>query len=76
MGYYFDAMYLSYEMKLMKPSQEIFHRVLMAEQVPPSECLFIDDGPRNVAAASQIGIRTYCPENGADWTQKIYEYLK
>ena len=75
-SYYFDHCYLSYQMKLMKPSQEIFHRVLMAEQVPPSDCLFIDDGPRNVAAASQIGIRTYCPENGADWTQKIYEYLK
>ena len=43
--YYFDAMYLSYEMKVMKPSQEIFHRLLMNEQVSPSECLFLDDGP-------------------------------
>ena len=75
-GYYFDAMYLSYEMQLMKPSQDIFHRVLMTEQVSPSECLFIDDGPRNVAAASQMGIRTFCPENGADWTNEIYDYLK
>lgn len=74
--YYFDAMYLSYQLKLMKPSQEIFHRVLMTEKCAPSECLFIDDGPRNVAAASQIGIRTFCPENGADWTHEIYEYLK
>ena len=73
--YYFDAMYLSYQMKLMKPSEEIFRRVLMSEQIVPSECLFIDDGPRNVAAASQIGIRTFCPENGADWTQEIYDYL-
>lgn len=73
--YYFDAMYLSYEMKVMKPSQEIFHRLLMREQVSPSECLFLDDGPRNVAAASQMGMRTYCPENGADWTQEIYNYI-
>lgn len=73
--YYFDAMYLSYQMKLMKPSEEIFRRVLMSEQIAPSECLFIDDGPRIVAAASQIGIRTFCPENGADWTQEIYDYL-
>ena len=73
--YYFDAMYLSYEMKVMKPSQEIFHRLLMSEQVSPSECLFLDDGPRNVAAASQMGMRTYCPENGADWTQEIYNYI-
>lgn len=75
-SYYFDALYLSYQMKLMKPSNEIFMRVLMAEQVPPSDCLFLDDGVRNVAAASQIGIRTFCPENGADWTQEINRYLK
>lgn len=73
---YMDACYLSFEMKVMKPADSFFRRVLMAEQVPPSECLFVDDGPRNVAAASQIGIHTYCPENGKDWTKEIYEYLK
>ncbi len=75
-GHYFDALYLSYEMRLMKPAEEIFLRVLMAEQVPPSSCLFIDDGPRNVATASQVGLNTFCPENGADWTQIIYQYLR
>ena len=74
-NYYFDALYLSYQMKLMKPSQEIFMRMLMSEKVSPSECLFLDDGPRNVAAASQMGIHTYCPENGADWTEDIYKYI-
>lgn len=74
-SHYFDAMYLSYQMKLMKPDEMFFRRVLMAEQTPPSQCLFIDDGPRNVAAASQIGIMTYCPENGADWTKEIYELI-
>ena len=73
---YMDACYLSYEMKVMKPADSFFRRVLMAEKISPSACLFVDDGPRNVAAASQIGIRTYCPENGADWTEEIYSYLK
>jgi len=73
---YMDACYLSYEMKVMKPADSFFRRVLMAEKIPPSACLFVDDGPRNVAAASQIGIRTYCPENGADWTEEVYSYLK
>jgi len=75
-AHYFDALYLSYQMKLMKPSEEIFMRVLMAEQTSPSNCLFIDDGIRNVAAASQIGMKTMCPENGADWTKEIYQHLK
>ena len=73
--YYMDACYLSYEMKVMKPEAEFFHRVLMTEKIMASETLFIDDGPRNVATASQIGIRTYCPQNGADWTTTIYEYI-
>lgn len=74
--YYMDACYLSYQLGVMKPSTQFFHEVLMAEKIMASESLFIDDGPRNVATASQMGMRTYCPENGADWTSKIYEYLK
>ena len=74
--YYMDAIYCSYEVGAMKPSTDFFHHVLMTEKMMASECLFLDDGPRNVAVASQMGLRTYCPENGADWTSAIYEYLK
>lgn len=75
LDYYFDRMYLSYEMKIMKPAPEIFSRMLMSEQILPEEALFVDDGPRNVAAASQLGISTFCPENGKDWTEEIYNYV-
>ncbi len=73
---YFDHCYLSYQMQLMKPSEEIFRKVLQQEQTFPSEILFVDDGPRNVAAASQLGFRTFCPVNGDDWTKEIENYLK
>lgn len=72
LDYYFDALYLSYRLKLMKPDPEFFSRVLMEEKMLPSECLFVDDGPRNVAAASQLGINTLCPENGSDWTAEVF----
>lgn len=75
-SYYFDRCYLSYQMKLMKPSEQIFREVLRQEKTFASECLFIDDGARNVATASQLGMRTMMPENGADWTMKIYDYLE
>jgi len=75
-SYYFDRLYLSYQMKLMKPDAEIFRRLLDAEKISPSEVLFVDDGPGNVAAARELGMKTFCPDNGADWTEKIYEYLK
>lgn len=74
-SHYFDACYLSYKMKVMKPDGMFFRRVLMAEQTPPGECIFVDDGPRNVAAASQIGINTLCPANGEDWTQQLDDMI-
>lgn len=74
--YYFDELYMSFQVKLMKPNDLFYRHVLRKEKLFPQECLFVDDGPRNVAAASQIGIHTYCPKNGADWTKDIYDYLK
>ena len=76
LSHYLDALYMSFEMKVMKPDETFFRRVLMAEQTIPSECQFVDDGPRNVAVASQIGINTFCPKNGEDWTKEIYQYLR
>ena len=76
LDHYLDALYLSYKMKVMKPDETFFRRVLMAEQTSPSACLFVDDGPRNVAAASQVGIQTFCPHNGEDWTQELLKVLK
>lgn len=75
-SHYMDECYLSYQMKVMKPADSFFRRVLIQEQIFPHEVLFVDDGPRNVAAASQIGINTYCPENGADWTKEIYNVIQ
>lgn len=73
---YFDALYLSYRLGVMKPSMEFFRRVLESERILPTESLFIDDGQRNIIAAAKFGLHTFCPENGVDWTKKVYEYLK
>ena len=75
-GDYFDAMYRSYEVKYMKPDENFFRYVIAAEKALPEECLFIDDGARNCCAASEVGLFTYCPKNGEDWCDKIYDYLK
>ena len=73
---YFDAVYLSYKLGVMKPNEMFFRTMLMEEQILPASTLFIDDGPRNVAAASQLDIHVYCPENGKDWTKEIYQFIK
>ena len=73
---FFDAMYLSYECKVMKPRREIFEMMLKGQQSLPEETIFVDDGPRNVEAAAALGIRTLCPQNNKDWTSALEAMLK
>lgn len=74
-SYYFDKMYLSYECRAMKPSEEIFRMMLDGQQSTAGETLFIDDSPANVAAAQALGIETICPHNNEDWTGMLFNRL-
>ena len=72
--YYFDHLYLSYECKVMKPSPDIFRKMLEGQQATPEETLFIDDSPRNVEVAASLGIHTICPHNNENWIPALMEY--
>ncbi len=73
---YLDALYRSYEVKLMKPDERFFKLVLDKEHLKPEEALFVDDGQKNVDVAGNLGIKGYCPVNGMDWTREIHDYLQ
>ena len=75
-SYYFDALYLSYECKAMKPRREIFEMMLQGQQSTPEETLFVDDGPKNVEMAATMGMHTLCPQNNEDWTEALEALLK
>lgn len=75
-GYFFDAMYLSYECQAMKPRREIFEMMLKGQQAQPEETLFVDDGPRNVEAAKALGMQTLCPQNNEDWIEPLEAMLR
>lgn len=68
---YFDSLYLSFRLKVMKPATEFFKEVLRGEGILPEESMFVDDGKRNVAAAAELGFHTFCPVNGSDWTNEL-----
>lgn len=72
---YFDALYLSYRLGIMKPAPDFFRQVLDNENILPEETLFVDDGPRNVEAAGKLGFMTMCPDNGSDWTGELRSLL-
>ena len=71
--HYFDRLYLSYEMRMMKPSPKIFKAMIEGEQTTPENILFIDDSARNCEAAAALGIQTLNPENGGDWRPAVFE---
>jgi len=74
--YYFDQLYLSYEMRLMKPDVAIFEAMLAGEHATADQVLFIDDSARNCAAAASVGIHTLNPANGSDWRPDVFGLIE
>ena len=68
----FDHVYLSHEMGLLKPSHEIYERVIAEQQLNLQRTLFIEDTARNVAGAQDVGLQTLLiPRNG-----EFYEFFE
>ena len=73
--HYFDALYLSYEMRVMKPDRRIFEMMLEGEHAVPDETVFIDDSAHNVAAAAALGIHTLQPQDCLAWHEMLEKFL-
>lgn len=55
----FDQLFLSYQLGCMKPSAQIFERVISQLKIPADAIAFFDDGARNVEAAQALGIHAF-----------------
>ncbi len=55
----FDKFYLSHEIGLRKPNQDIFQFVLDENNISPKECLFIDDTKDNTVTAEEMGFHVW-----------------
>ena len=55
----FDHVFLSHEMGLRKPNQEIFRRVCTEQNIQPENALFIDDSAQHLIGASKVGLNTF-----------------
>lgn len=67
--------FASCEMGMVKPHRGIFELMTREAKLTPSQTLFVDDGPANVAMAQEMGFVTYCPKNGEDWRATLTELL-
>lgn len=53
----FERVYYSYDVRLMKPSPDIYRHVLETAGLVADETAFLDDNAANIASAALLGIR-------------------
>lgn len=70
-NYYFEKTYLSYEMRMLKPDEEIYRKVLDSSGMDAGDTLFIDDSKANCAAAERLGITSMHVTCGNEWTERL-----
>lgn len=58
-SFLFKKAYLSYQLNLRKPNQEIFQLILNENNLNSLETLFIDDTKEHIEAAKLLGIQTH-----------------
>lgn len=68
---YFDRIYLSHEMHLLKPHEAIFRAMIDDSGLQPAHTLFIDDGAKNVETARALGFSVYMPAEGEDFSHVL-----
>ena len=70
-NYYFEKTYLSYEMRMLKPDEEIYRKVRDSSGMDAGDTLFIDDSKANCAAAERLGITSMHVTCGDEWTERL-----
>lgn len=65
---FFNKIYLSYQLHMLKPDADIFEYVLNDAAISPTETLFIDDALPNCRTAESLGFTTYMPQAREDWS--------
>jgi len=70
-GYYFEKIFLSYEMGLRKPHRDIFVQTLDDAGIKAEETLFVDDNVMNVRAAEQLGIIGFHESADHQWVNLL-----
>jgi putative hydrolase of the HAD superfamily len=74
--FYFDKLYISFEMKCVKPGRAIFEAMILDSGIRPDESLFIEDSEHNIRTARALGFHTYQARNGEDWRTAVTELLQ
>jgi glucose-1-phosphatase len=69
----FDKVYYSYEMKMRKPDEALFAKILGHQNLQPKRTLFIDDKIENTNAAAFLGIQTWNLQVGKEDVVDLFD---
>jgi putative hydrolase of the HAD superfamily len=69
---YFDKAFLSFEMKVCKPDKLIFEKMIKDADLIPEQCLFLDDGIKNIETAKDLGFNTLWVKRDDDVSLQQY----
>ena len=72
---WFDDIVVSGKVRIAKPDPRIFELLLRRIGRPAGECLFIDDSPKNIAVAQQLGFRTIRYFSTGQLKQELARFL-
>lgn len=72
----FKKVFISYQMRILKPSPEIFQTALKEITADPAEILFIDDSSANTAAAEELGMNALLYRVGTNLSEAVESRLK
>ena len=71
----FRKCYMSYKMKMLKPSEDFYKAVMTDIALPAEDMLFIDDSRNNVDAAVSAGLPAIYYQPGTDLEKLLHEHV-
>jgi putative hydrolase of the HAD superfamily len=71
----FDVMVISGMVGVQKPDPDIYRLVLKRLGLRPQETIFVDDFPRNLETAQELGMQTLHFRAGMDWKRELSRRL-
>ena len=72
----FNEVYISSEMKLVKPYEEFFNHVINKENIDPSNAVMIDDNKKNILGAIKTNLNGIVYTDVNDLKEKLTYFLK